>query len=448
MLNLDPKFDIIAMRDKVVIENEGIGAKVGGLGGVLESTVSQAINVDGNFTNDVIGTVGGRVADIIATAIDAAGHFADNAISTADGEILGEFTFGNSGAIQIGTYESGVTGDIRISPTGILGRDKTGATTFSINGTTGVAVLNGLVVGTNVDIGTAVDSIGVTTIIDNTVTTGYVNALSITALGTVTAGAFVLDSSGYIRGGQTAYNTGTGFFLGYDTSAYKFSIGVSTGDRMTFDGTIINLQADVKVRSLEYLRETIQTSFESIDGWDTSGTVTPQWGEIQIQTAASLNTVARLYPKTFSGKVNFRTKNPMFQTRVRFTNTTEQLVYIITGSEAPGGTGDDEEFVGFKVVNGTLYSVVKAVAEGASAEYATEITGITIVNTYHDYKVVVDSGTSVKFYIDNVLKDTRTTNLPVLADPVGSNLIMFYIKTTDTAYKRIHSKYVVYSQDF
>jgi hypothetical protein len=70
------------------------------------------------------------------------------------------------------------------------------------------------------------------------------------------------------------------------------------------------------------------------------------------------------------------------------------------------------------------------------------------VNTYHDYKVVVDSGTSVKFYIDNVLKDTRTTNLPVLADPVGSNLIMFYIKTTDTAYKRIHSKYVVYSQDF
>jgi len=254
MENLDPKFDIIPLRDKVVIENEGIGAKVGGLGGILEATVADAINVDGDFKNDVIGTVGGRVADIIAAAIDSAGHFADDAISTADGTILGEFTFGNSGAIQIGTYESGVTGDIRISPTGILGRDKTGATTFSINGTTGVAVLNGLVVGTNVDIGTAVDSIGVTTIIDNTVTTGYVNALSITALGTVTAGAFVLDSSGYIRGGQTAYGTGDGFWFGYDVSKYKFSLGTST-QYIKFDGTnaeikgILNLIGTLQLKA-------------------------------------------------------------------------------------------------------------------------------------------------------------------------------------------------------
>lgn len=45
-----------------------------------------------------------------------------------------------------------------------------------------------LVVGTNVGLGTAQDSAGVTTIVGNTVTTGYVNALNITALGTVTTG--------------------------------------------------------------------------------------------------------------------------------------------------------------------------------------------------------------------------------------------------------------------
>jgi len=46
-----------------------------------------------------------------------------------------------------------------------------------------------LIVGTNVGLGTAQDSAGVTTIIGNTVTTGYVNALSITVVGAVTAGS-------------------------------------------------------------------------------------------------------------------------------------------------------------------------------------------------------------------------------------------------------------------
>ena len=132
-------------------------------------------------TIDGTTTIGGRAASILATAIDDSGHFADDAINTASGTILGEFGFTGSGALQIGTYESGVTGDIKISPTGILGRDKDDNTTFSINATTGVAVLNGLVVGTNVGIGTAEDSAGVTTIVGNVVTTDYVNALSVVA---------------------------------------------------------------------------------------------------------------------------------------------------------------------------------------------------------------------------------------------------------------------------
>jgi len=130
---------------------------------------------------DGTSTIGGRIASTLATAIDVSGHFADDAISTASGTILGEFNFTGSGALQIGTYEYNVTGDLKLSPTGILARDKLGATTFSINGETGVAVLNGLVVGTNVGLGTAQDSAGVTTIVGNVVTTGYVNALNITA---------------------------------------------------------------------------------------------------------------------------------------------------------------------------------------------------------------------------------------------------------------------------
>jgi len=50
------------------------------------------------------------------------------------------------------------------------------------------ATVLGLVVGTNVGLGIAQDSAGVTTIIGDTVITGYVNALAITVLGDVTAG--------------------------------------------------------------------------------------------------------------------------------------------------------------------------------------------------------------------------------------------------------------------
>lgn len=37
---------------------------------------------------------------------------------------------------------------------------------------------------------------------------------------------FNVATTGYVAGGQTAYNTGAGFFLGYSGGAYKFSMGV------------------------------------------------------------------------------------------------------------------------------------------------------------------------------------------------------------------------------
>jgi hypothetical protein len=44
-------------------------------------------------------------------------------------------------------------------------------------------------------------------------------------MGSITAGNITLDTSGYIKGGQTAYNTGAGFFLGHESSLPKFSLG-------------------------------------------------------------------------------------------------------------------------------------------------------------------------------------------------------------------------------
>lgn len=67
------------------------------------------------------------------------------ALNTRTKQILGEFTFGEIGAISIGTYENGESGDIRITPNGITARDVNGVTTFSLDGTTGDAVFKGTI---------------------------------------------------------------------------------------------------------------------------------------------------------------------------------------------------------------------------------------------------------------------------------------------------------------
>ena len=58
---------------------------------------------------------------------------------------------------------------------------------------------------------------------------------------TVTGGGITLSNGGSIKGGQTDYNSGTGFFLGYSSSKYKLSIGKSNGNYLTWDGSELGL---------------------------------------------------------------------------------------------------------------------------------------------------------------------------------------------------------------
>lgn len=72
----------------------------------------------------------------------------------------------------------------------------------------------------------------------------YLSSLKVGTLSAITANTgaltvqdtLTINSLGRIRGGQSDYNTGTGFFLGYSGSAYKFSIGNSSVN-MLWDGS-------------------------------------------------------------------------------------------------------------------------------------------------------------------------------------------------------------------
>ena len=67
---------------------------------------------------------------------------------------------------------------------------------------------------------------------------------------TATSGAFdgavsVGTTGAFYGGTSTAFNTGKGFFLGYDAAAYKLSIGdASTGKSLTWDGDKLNVAAN------------------------------------------------------------------------------------------------------------------------------------------------------------------------------------------------------------
>ena len=69
----------------------------------------------------------------------------NNVFNTKTKKILGELQFTEHGAIQIGKYTEGLNGDIRLSPNGIVARDKAGNTTFLLDGDTGDAAFRGQV---------------------------------------------------------------------------------------------------------------------------------------------------------------------------------------------------------------------------------------------------------------------------------------------------------------
>lgn len=66
-------------------------------------------------------------------------------------------------------------------------------------------------------------------------------------LGNITAGTIVLPSGGYIRSGQTAYNTGIGWYIGNDSGISKLSIGDGTASNsITWNGTILSGAGSIK----------------------------------------------------------------------------------------------------------------------------------------------------------------------------------------------------------
>jgi hypothetical protein len=176
-----------------------------------------------------------------------------SSLDTQSKRILGSYSFGSMGAIKIGDYVSGSSGDLRLTPDGLTARNSSGETTFSIDGVTGNATFAGtlaagvvvavgaLVVGSNVGIGTAQTAGQVTTIVGNTITTSYVNALNVTAKYVV---ASISISSPSISGGSIAIGSGNSIFKANSNGIY---LGNSSFESAPFR---VNMSGQVVAESI------------------------------------------------------------------------------------------------------------------------------------------------------------------------------------------------------
>ena len=75
------------------------------------------------------------------------------------------------------------------------------------------------------------------------------SSLSVTGDITASSGSFTgsvsVSNTGSMYGGtMSSFNTGAGFFLGYDTDAYKLSVGDASGEVLTWDGSKLNVEAN------------------------------------------------------------------------------------------------------------------------------------------------------------------------------------------------------------
>jgi len=126
---------------------------------------------------------------------------------------------------------------------------------------------------------------------------------------------------------------------------------------------------------------------------------------------------------------------------ITMSNGTTYFIYLAWGGLDPvadtayvgllanGGTRFPvmtERHMGFKMINGAIWATS---CDGTNAENATD-TGIAFTGAWTTHKLYMEHhGSSIQFYVDNVLKATHSTNVPV---DYNAQQVYQGIRTDDT----------------
>jgi hypothetical protein len=309
------------------------------------------------------------------------------------GKVLIGWALHNSDTNKKATYQifGGAGGQgISVTADNIVAQSITG-NEISANTITGANILAATISGTLV----AANTITAGEIASNTITASEIAASTITAtemnisqlsaiaanMGTITAGNVTLDTSGFLKGGQTDYDTGTGFWMGYTGGKYKFSIGDASYS-MKWDGTGLNVNGAVVTNPA------VNTS-PSLLGWQfasafsSSDYNTVAWGSgsLKLSTGTTYSISAGN-----TGSMSARTyiyldvdvSTTVLQTTTTAANAVGHNKILVAVAEDNADSGSDATF---QVFGGTGGLLITADSIAANTLTANEIASNTITAT-------------------------------------------------------------------
>lgn len=247
-------------------------------------TLSSSVAISGLVAGTELAIQGYQFAGAFSAASNVQVNWGSGTLTFLDGETF-SISSGNTGTMSAITY---IYFDKAASTT-VLQTTTTAANAVGTNkvllavaqnvasGNNAIfQVFNGNALGGSAKLITASDitagTITANQIAANTITANKLSVSNLAAisanLGAITAGTITIDTAGYVRGGQTDYNVGTGFFLGYSGGGYKFSIGdggVSTfldwdGTMLTIGGNLNHLPGTILYQSANTARQTFSTT--------------------------------------------------------------------------------------------------------------------------------------------------------------------------------------------
>ena len=186
-----------------------------------------------------------------------------------------------------------------------------------------------------------------------------------------------------------------------------------------------------------------QTYFETKDGFTTTGTATVNADDIDLVTGAvSGNSASIEKIASWQGLFSFGRKS-MMRTAFNLSSVTAVTAYMVVGSASGDGVPAGS-YYGFKVVNSTLYGVVK--------DGTTEATVSLMTITTDTYSLQAEyiPGQSVVFTVNTVQRGTITTNLPQSALNPQSVLMELKVTTNEAVAKTMSASFftILSSRDF
>lgn len=184
----------------------------------------------------------------------------------------------------------------------------------------------------------------------STITAGKLTVSQLSAitadLGAITAGSIVLPSGGFVRSGQTAYDSGTGFYIGNDSGTPKLSIGNSSGNKLTWNGTALAISGTLSAGSIDIPDAATADSFHvDADGDTWWGATTFGAAPASIDKAgnATFNSITAAGTmkllKANSGASTTTTANSLDTVSITGLTQFDQIVIHYTLTQNGGGVG-------------------------------------------------------------------------------------------------------------